>query len=309
MLAAGNSSSLDPAGVEASRIAALFWGLTIGATLVWIVVIGLAFYATYFARAPQSAKGGVILIVVGGVVVPTVVLAAVLTYSLALLPELLRPAPDGTLRINVTGHQWWWRVRYRPEGRPQFELANELHLPVGQPVELELDSPDVIHSFWVPALGGKMDMIPGRRTRLRLQPTKTGVYRGVCAEYCGTAHALMAFYVVVEEQAAFEGWLSKEAGPAAADAPSEGAELFLSHGCGACHSIRGTRADGVVGPDLTHVGGRLSVGAGVLEAGARGFHSWIAETGRHKPGVHMPAFGMLPPRELEALAAYLAELR
>ena len=147
------------------------------------------------------------------------------------------------------------------------ELANEIRLPVGEPVEFQLESPDVIHSFWIPSLGGKIDMIPGRVNRLALEPTRTGIFRGVCAEYCGTSHALMSFYVVVLEQEDFAAWLAHQHAPAQPPAQplaARGQELFLANGCGACHTVRGTPADGVVGPDLTHVGSRLSLGAGIL---------------------------------------------
>ena len=179
---------------------------------------------------------------------------------------------------------------------------------MGEPVEFQLASPDVIHSFWIPSLGGKVDMIPGRVNRLSLHPTRTGVFRGVCAEYCGTAHALMAFRVVVLSKEDFALWLERQV--AACPAPGEplavrGQELFLSNGCGACHTIRGSAADGVVGPDLTHVGSRLSLGAGILPNEPDKFVRWIAHTRDEKPGVHMPPFRMLPAQDLQALAAYL----
>jgi cytochrome c oxidase subunit II len=212
----------------------------------------------------------------------------------------------------VIGEQWWWRIRYEPaEGEP-VELANEIRLPVGQPVEFELESPDVIHSFWIPPLGGKMDMIPGRTTRLLLHPTRTGTFRGACAEYCGTSHALMAFDVVVSEEAEFNGWLEQQRRPVAESSESivnAGRELFFLNGCAACHSIRGTEARGVVGPDLTHVGSRLSIGAGIVPNGPEGFRRWIAQTDKVKPDVRMPHFGMLPPEELESLSAYLESLQ
>jgi cytochrome c oxidase subunit 2 len=154
-------------------------------------------------------------------------------------------------------------------------------------------------------------MIPGRRTRLVLEPTEVGVYRGICAEYCGTSHALMSFFVVVEPEADFERWLAHQA--ASASIPSEasaaeGAEVFIASGCGACHAVRGTLADGVIGPDLTHVGSRKSIGAGVLTTDANAFLRWVAHTNDVKPAVHMPSFGMLPPEDLQALAVYLKGL-
>jgi cytochrome c oxidase subunit 2 len=308
----GPQSALEPAAREAERVMQLFWWMMAGSLAIWLIVVGLTVYSTYVAPGAHPLKTARLLIIGGGVVFPTLVLTVLLAYGLAMLPDLLAPAPAGSLRIRVSGEQWWWRVRYLPaQGKP-VDLANELRLPVGEPVELELVSPDVIHSFWIPSLAGKVDMIPGRQTRLRLQPARTGVFRGVCAEYCGTSHALMAFSVVVLEPREFAAWLEHQAAPAAQ--PSEplavrGHAAFLEHGCGACHGIRGTTADGVVGPDLTHVGGRLSIGAGTLQNDLTGIRDWLARTDRLKPGVHMPSFGMLPDRDLRALAAYLDGLK
>lgn len=308
----GPASTLDPAGRGAELIAELFWWLLAGAAIVWLVVVALA---VLFARArpsPQGRRAARALIIGGGAVFPTVVLGGMLVYGLALMPDLSARAPPGTLRIAVSGEQWWWRVRYLPAGEDAVTLANEIHLPVGEPVELLLESPDVIHAFWIPSLGGKLDMVPGRVNRLVLRPTRTGVFHGVCAEYCGTSHALMRFVVVVEEKDAFLAWLRRQAEPAPAVAEplaARGAERFLANGCGACHTVRGTPADGVVGPDLTHVGSRSSLGAGILPNDPAAFRRWIGHTEAVKPGVLMPSFGMLPPEELEALSAYLEALR
>jgi cytochrome c oxidase subunit II len=310
----GPQSALDPAGRGAESIADLFWWMTAGAVLIWLAVIGLAFYAIRVRPEAHSRRRANLLIIGGGAVIPTVVLAGLLAYGLAQMPALLAPAPEGSLKIAVSGEQWWWRVRYLTPGgnSAAVELANEIRLPVGEPVEFHLESPDVIHSFWIPALGGKIDMIPGRSNRLTLEPTRTGVFRGACAEYCGTSHALMSFYVVVLERADFAAWFEHQQGPA--QPPTQplaerGQELFLANGCGACHTVRGTPADGVVGPDLTHVGSRLSLGAGILANEPDAFLRWTARTEDVKPGVHMPAFGMLPPEDLRALAVYLEGLQ
>nr|MBS0019109.1 cytochrome c oxidase subunit II [Gammaproteobacteria bacterium] len=304
----GPLSTLDAAGRGAERIATLFWWLAASAILIWVAVIGLTVYAVRLRPEPHSQRAAKLLIIGGGVALPTLVLAGYLVYGLSLLPDLLQPAPPGSLRIAVTGEQWWWRVRYLAPDGEAVELANELRLPVGEPVEVLLDSPDVIHSFWIPSLAGKLDMIPGRVNRMALEPTKTGVFQGACAEYCGTAHALMRFYVAVEEKEKFARWLARQKQPAQAAAgplARRGQELFLANGCGACHAIRGTPAEGVIGPDLTHVGGRLSLGAGILPNEADDFLRWMARTEDLKPGVHMPSFGMLPTQHLRALAAYL----
>ena len=299
---------LEPAGREAEQILTLFWWMLGGAAAVWLAVTGVALYALLFQHESYSRREASWLIVGGGAVVPTLVLGTLAASGLSLLPDLLEPAPEGSLRIVVEGKQWWWRVRYEPPGRPPFELANEIRLPVGRPVQFELHSPDVIHAFWIPALGGKIDMIPGRSTRLKLRPTKTGQFRGVCAEYCGASHALMSFVAVVLTPEEFDAWIhaqTQPAQPVASPLADRGQALFLSNGCNACHAIRGTSAGGVVGPDLTHVGGRLSLGAGTLPNDEEGFRRWVAETATVKPGVHMPAFGMLPQEDRRALAAYL----
>ena len=285
--------------------------MTAGAVVVWLGVGALTVYA--IRVSPEKGKRRMAAMIIGGgAIVPTIVLTVLLIYGLRLMPRLLAAVPEGTMRVAVRGEQWWWRVRYHPAGGEPVELANEIRLPVGEPVEFLLDSPDVIHSFWIPPLGGKMDMIPGRRTRLVLHPTRTGRFRGVCAEYCGTSHALMAFPVVVMEKEEFARWLEAQRGPAAQPPDPEamrGRELFFASGCAACHTIGGTSAQGVVGPNLTHVGSRLSLGAGILPNERGAFLRWIERTDHLKPGVHMPAFGMLPPGELRALAAYLESLQ
>jgi cytochrome c oxidase subunit 2 len=228
-----------------------------------------------------------------------------------MLPTVLAlPAPTD-LVIRVTGKQWWWRIQY-VSAMGTVETANELHLPVGRRVELQLTSPDVIHSFWVPSLAGKMDAIPGRITRLAIEPLRTGVFRGTCAEYCGASHALMAFDVVVVDPREFDTWLQAQALPAPSATERgvmRGEELFIANGCSACHTIRGTAAAAQIGPDLTHVGSRLRIGAGTLPNDPEAFTNWIRQTDGIKPGVHMPAFRTLSRDQLGALAAYLDSLQ
>lgn len=308
---AGPASTLDPAGRGAEKIAVLFWWMTGGGLVVWLAVTGIALYAMYLAPGGTSIASARRLVILGGAVVPAILLTALLAWGLALIPPLLAPPPPGSLTIAVTGEQWWWRVRYAGPDGTAVDLANELHLPVGEPIELRLNSPDVIHSLWIPALAGKVDMIPGRTTRLTLEPTRVGVFSGICAEFCGASHAYMSFPVVVHEPAEFRRWLARQARPAA---PSEdptakkGGELFLANGCGACHSVRGTAAKGVVGPDLTHFGSRRTIGAGRLPNELDPVHRWLAHTNKLKPGVTMPAFDMLPEQDLRALATYLKGL-
>lgn len=303
----GETSVLEPAGRSAARIAELSWWLFGGATVIWVLVIGLAVYAAYYRpRAHDEAKVR-LLIVGGGAVFPTFVLAGVLAYGLWLMPQVKPPLPEGAVEIEVEGLQWWWRVRYATEGGP-VPVANELALPVGRPAVLRLRSPDVIHSFWVPALAGKTDMIPGRETLIVLEPTRTGVFRGACAEYCGASHALMNFAVLVLEPDAYAAWLADQAAPAQAPASAaaeRGRAVFFEYGCGACHTIRGTQARGDVGPDLTHVGSRRTLAAGALPNTPDDYVRWISDVHEVKPDANMPEFGMLAQDDLAALALYL----
>jgi cytochrome c oxidase subunit 2 len=308
----GIQSTLEPASREAERISDLFWWMAAGAVVVWLAVIGLVIYAIRADPERHNQRRDRFLIIGGGAVVPTVVLGVLLVYGLAPIPVLLAPAPEGSLLISVSGEQWWWRVRYHPPGGEVIELANEIRLPVDEPVQFRLDSPDVIHSFWIPSLSGKVDMIPGRVTWLALTPTRTGVFRGACAEYCGTSHALMNFSVEVMQKDDFRRWLEHQSTPAQASGEPidlRGQELFLANGCGACHRVRGTSAGGVIGPDLTHVGSRLSIAAGVLNNEPDDFQRWIGNTTDVKPEVIMPSFHMLAPDELRALAVYLEGLK
>ena len=307
----GPQSALDTAGTDAEKIAQLFTVMMVGAVIVWVAVVAAAIYAIRVNRGAHTERDANLFIIGGGVALPTVVLGALLWYGLPVLPQVMALGPEGAIRIHVTGKQWWWRVRYEtPQGL--VETANELRLPVGQRVELHLTSPDVIHSFWVPSIAGKMDMIPGRTTRLALEPTRTGVFRGACAEYCGASHALMAFVVTVTDAGDFQRWLDEQARPAnvSGDALStRGQEVFLANGCSACHTIRGTTAAGQIGPDLTHVAARSHIGAATLPNAQEALVTWIAQTDRIKPGVHMPAFRTLTSDELAALAGFLSSLR
>jgi len=308
----GAQSALEPAGREAARIAELYWWMVAGTAAVWLGVIALTFYCLRAPPQSFSKRRERLLIVGGGAVVPGVLLAVLLVFGLSMVPNLVAPAPPGSLKITVSGELWWWRIRYEQPGAEPVELANEIHLPVDEPVQFLLESDNVIHSFWIPALAGKVDMIPGRVTRLSLTPTRTGIFRGACAEFCGSSHALMNFDVVVEEKEAFQNWLAHQAQPAQpAQEPltKRGHDLFLANGCGACHSVRGTSAKGVISPDLTHVGSRLSLAAGTLPSEPDAFQRWIASTDHLKPGAQMPRFDMLLEEDLQALAAYLKSLK
>lgn len=303
---AGSQSALDPAGDGADRLALLFWVMLAGSGVLWLWVGAMAFYAARTEPGRHSERFASSLILWAGAVFPVTVLTALLSYGLWLTPDL-RGAGDG-LKINVTGEQFWWRVQYQPENAAKVESANEIRLPVGERVEFFLNAADVIHSFWIPPLGGKLDMIPGRTNRLVLHATKAGVYRGVCAEFCGRSHALMAFSVVAMERAEFDRWLEGQAAAAAASS-ERGAELFLAEGCGACHAVRGTEARGVIGPDLTHFGGRRTAGAGIFKNTSENVARFIREAETIKPGSRMPSYSMLSQEDAEAIAIYLGSLQ
>ena len=307
------TGTLAPAGTEAEATARLLVVMVIGAALVWSAVIGLALHALWRRGPALSAEAGRRLILIGGLVVPTVVLGALLVRGLAMMPPLREPGTRAGARIEVSGEQYWWRVRYAGfEGVAPVTLANEVWLPVGERTRFELTSPDVIHAFWVPELGGKLDVIPGRRNTLVLEPTRTGVFAGACAEFCGTSHARMRFTAVVVTRAEFAAWLSRQAAPARVPdtAPTRrGHDAFLRHGCAACHAVRGTPARGTTGPDLTHVGSRRLLAAGAAANDVDGFRRWIGATHALKPDATMPPFGHLPDAELDAIARWLEHLQ
>jgi cytochrome c oxidase subunit II len=308
----GPQSALSPAGRDAQTISVLFWWMAGGALVVWLIVVGLALYAVVYRSRAHDPRKTRLFIVGGGAAFPTIVLLVLLAFGLSRMPALLDHGDDNWPRIRVSGEQWWWRVTYELADGTRFELANELRLPVGRRTPLWLETPDVIHSLWVPSIAGKIDMIPGRVNRMALEPTRPGVFRGACAEYCGSSHAKMALHVIVVEPDEFEAWTRAERQPApppARGAAARGAELFTLHGCGACHTVRGTAADGRIGPDLTHVGSRHALGAGTVGAGIGGLARFIASAEQLKPGVRMPSFDMLSEPDLTALATYLDGLK
>ncbi len=306
----GPQSALMPAGADARVLATLFWVMLAGAVVLWLVLNGLFLFATRLSPTQHSRQWGEAVIIGGGIVLPVAVLAVLLTYGLSIMPD--QRAPGQGVRIAVTGEQWWWRVDYiLPDGR-KVAAANEIRLPIGQRTEIALISNGVIHSFWVPALGGKTDMIPGRVNRMSLLAERAGIYRGQCAEFCGASHALMAFQAVAMAPAEFDAWLTAQAGDAMlpdGDTAQRGAQVFAEAGCGGCHAVRGTGGVGHVGPDLTHVGGRESIAAGTLPVTAAAFARFIADPAAIKPEAQMPAFGFLPAADLAALGTFLEGLK
>jgi cytochrome c oxidase subunit 2 len=319
------------AGSGASLIHELSLTMYVGGALIFTFVMVLLLYAIFARARPVRAR---LWLAGGGLVFPATVLAALLGYSAAVSNTLYNFQGEGVLRflldcvsdasralgatspagsavrIEVNGRQWWWEVKYR-DGAGEFELANELHLPAGRAVEIELVTQDVIHSFWVPALAGKVDMIPGHRNRLVLKADEPEVHRGVCAEYCGGQHALMGLVVVVEPEQEFQRWRERQrrdAEPPADDFLAAGRAAFMRGGCGDCHTVRGTDARGDLGPDLTHVGGRRMLAAGVLANHVGTMAGWVAGGQAVKPGNAMPDARVYDGQELRALSAWLTSL-
>jgi cytochrome c oxidase subunit II len=301
-------SAMHPGGPDAAAIAWLTWLMTGVFTAVFVLVLVLMVIALFRRgngggnRPPLGPRG---FIVGGGVALPLLILIPLYVVSLETSAKLR--APTGQLTIRVVGHQWWWEVHY-----PDHDIvtANEIYIPAGQNVRLELVSADVIHSFWVPSLHGKRDMIPGLMNPFWLRAASPGVYRGQCAEYCGTQHAHMAFHVVALPPERFAGWLEarQRPRPVAAETPeSRGQQVFLRAGCARCHAIRGTAARGNLGPDLTHVGSRQSLGAGRLPNTRGNLLGWVADAPSLKPGIHMPK-SYLASDDLFDLVTYLESL-
>ena len=310
--APASQSALHAAGPVAETLAGVGGVLVVGAGAIFVGVMLLLW------RASRRAPGTVDVrrwVIGGGVVFPVVVLTALFAYSEWHRPPWRVAPPKDALIVGVTAHMWWWEVRYRdPATGAEIVTANEIRIPSGRPVYFGLGSADVIHSFWVPPLGGKMDAIPGRVQHLQLQADRPGVWRGQCAEYCGAQHARMALHVVAQTPAEFDAWLAAQARPAArvaaGTALDRGREAFLANRCSACHTVRGVSAESPLGPDLTHVGSRLYLGAGTVPNDAAHRLAWVAHTQQLKPGARMPSsHGRIEPATLEAIADWLGELQ
>jgi cytochrome c oxidase subunit II len=304
-------SALEPHGPGAERAAALWWlmfaisGVVVVAVAA-LILIGVRNRARRKDR-DETPRWAVGMIIGGGVIFPAIVLAVLWGLTLRDVASLDEPPSDPTVRIEVVGKRWWWDVRYPDHGAV---TANEIHVPVGEVVDLSLRSADIIHSFWVPELTGKTDMIPGRDNRMWLVADEPGVYRGQCAEFCGLQHARMAFLVIAEPREEFDAWLADQSAEAAEPTDTEaqaGLEAFLGSPCVGCHTVRGTEAAGTLGPDLTHVASRNTLAAATIPNTPENLLAWIENSQEVKPGNLMPPMD-LPPEELRAIVAYLETL-
>jgi cytochrome c oxidase subunit 2 len=312
---------LDTAGIQAERIYTFWWFILAVATAVFITVIVALLYAVFRARREdpadpevESAKRRSMTLGIAGAIVGTaLILLIFLVVDFATGRAIASLADEeDALSIEVVGHQWWWEVKYEdPVPSRRLTTANEIHIPVGRPVRLRLRSADVIHSFWVPSLHGKRDLIPGHRNFIWLRADRPGVYRGRCAEFCGHQHAKMGLLVVAQPADSFAAWYESQLLPARPPTDSvsaRGQEVFLSGPCVMCHTIRGTLAGGKMAPELTHLGSRRTIAAATLPNTRGHLAGWILDPQQVKPGSHMPP-NQIAPEDLQALLTYLQGLR
>ena len=308
-------SALDSAGVQAARIEWLWWLMFWVCTAVFVLVVAAVAAAVWRGRSrqPQRPPERSLLTAVSAAVAVTIVTLFGLLIASAATGRAIgsRPGTEAVV-IQITGQQWWWSIEYLDRAPSQhFTTANELHIPVGRPVVLNLRSPDVIHSFWVPNLHGKMDLVPGRLNTTWLQADKPGVYRGQCAEFCGAQHAHMGIVVIAEPAEAYERWAHAQRQNAAEPSTveqSRGRGIVERGPCALCHTVRGTQAGGRTAPDLTHFASRSTIAAATAPNTPGYLAGWIANPQHLKPGNRMPATG-LGAADLQAVLAYLETLR
>jgi len=313
LTACGDGSALSPKGPSARDIAGLWWLMFWLGLAVYVFVVALLLVVLRRrgkAEEPVAATPGEgrALIWGAGVGMTTVVIVALVLVSYSVGGRIYDRRGTSGLQVEVVGYKFWWEVRYL--GRPDAITANEIHIPAGRPVDLILTSRDVIHSFWVPELAGKLDLVPGVRHALRIQADRPGEFRGQCAEYCGVQHANMLLLVVAQPPDEFDAWLARQEQPR--ERPTDpltqrGEEVFVRTPCGACHRVRGTTATADVGPDLTHFATRRTLGAGVRPNTRGHLGGWISDPQAIKPGNLMPPT-KLAPDELLALLAYMESL-
>ena len=315
---AGAQSSIDPAGPDAAHISTLLWLMVAISTAVFVMVMLSLAYAVFRGRHPDTVANVAkmewqmkrsVSIAIGATVI---ILFALLVTDVYTGRALTSKREVDALKIDVTGHQWWWEVMYEdPMPARMMKTANEIHVPTGQLIKLKLASHDVIHSFWAPNFAGKKDLIPGHETTLFLQANRPGVFRGQCAEFCGHQHAHMAFDVIVQTPDEFAAWYEQQLQPAPTpleDTQKRGQRVFLTSRCVMCHAIAGTSASATAGPDLTHVGSRRTIAAGTLPNTPEHLENWVRDSQSVKPGNKMPRIE-LSEEDLHAVLAYLETLK
>lgn len=310
---AGSSSIFTVASPQAEKIESLGNGFLVAGAAMMMLVIALTVYITIKYRAskqsgePKQTRGNrkVELLMVG---VPLALVIFFFFWSLRTMSAIMPPRTNQKPDVIITGHQWWWQADY-PAGH--FSTANEIHLPVGRPLLLQLDAADVIHDWWVPSLGPKIDMIPGRSNYLWVTINKPGIYGGTCSEFCGRQHAWMRIRVVAQKPAAFRQWEANQKTSAAKPTDSlaqAGETLFATASCSSCHRIRGIGANGNIGPDLTHLGSRQTILSGMMPNSPANLYRWLQNPQKVKPGAHMPRF-IFNRDSIRSLTAYLSQLK
>lgn len=323
-------STYNPHGPAANSIANLSWFMSIlflVTTVIMWALIGYAFYRRSGSLAehePIDTEGGQTWIAIGGLAIPLIVLTVLFVLGLGLLRDFpihgmhgagnhARMAESMKPEIRIVGHQWWWQIDYLNDDPSKgFTTANELHLPVGRPVNIEVETRDVMHSFWVPALHGKVDLIPGQPNYIRLIASQPGEYTGQCAEFCGAEHSRMRILAVVQKPEEYEAWLEAQRKPGAEpDTPQAktGQEIFIAGPCSMCHSVRGTGAGGSVAPDLTHIASRQMIAANVYPNNTAYLEAWITQAQSLKPACQMPNLTQFSGEQLMDLVAYLRQLK
>lgn len=307
---------LAPGSGEMLEISNLFWVTLVLSGIVFALVSGILITSAvrYSARPGEVGEPRQVFgnrtVEIAWTVIPTVILLVAFVATTKAIHDINTPEGGNILNVNVIGHQWWWEFQY-----PSLSVvtADELHLPAGQNVHFHITSNDVIHSFWTPQLQRQVDANPKQDNAVFLKVDQPGVFDGMCYEYCGEAHAWMKYRVIVQSPAAFQAWAKHEHAPAASKASSSliaaGKKVFLSNTCVNCHAITGTSAGGAVGPNLTHIGSRWTIGAGAAPLDQQDMENWIADPNTYKPGVLMPPYPFLSHQDLHALAAYLISLK
>lgn len=311
-------TSLDPKSdfaIELDQLwnLTLYLGVGVG-VLTFAILAYILFRFRYRPDAPQPKQvHGNTTLEIAWTLIPAVLISIIAVPTVRTIFFTYREAPADALVVDVVGRQWWWEFRYAGENGDTIITANEVHVPVGRTVRLRMTSSDVLHSFWIPQMGGKRDVIPNRVTNIVFTPLEAGVYLGQCAEFCGESHALMKMRLIAHEPADFARWLANEAGPAVEPAPADsaialGQQLVTGGMCAGCHTIRGTTAQfGRTGPDLTHLARRSTIAAGILDNNAQNLMEWVGDAPAVKPGALMPNMG-LSEQELRYIVAYLQTL-
>jgi len=312
----GWQSVLDAHGTSAISLRQLIILIVVACCIVWMLVMIALIWTLWRGRrstdrSPPVPERRKTIAVTAATILTTLIISA-FTVTSFFATRSLSVAGQDDLQITVRGLQWWWSIDYfSNDPERHFETATEIHIPVGRNVHFKLEGLDVIHSFWVPSLAGKQDLIPGRSNELTVRAERPGIYRGQCAEFCGMQHAHMAFLIIADDQSAFDAWTEAQRRPAPApgdETLTAGQQAFLEKPCSGCHTIRGTAAAGTAGPDLTHVGSRRYIAAGLFETTPGSIAAWVADTQTIKPGNNMPLVP-LAPAELRSISAYLASLK